>query len=68
VIGLNFITIKAALRTKINSSLILKTDYVNLRNLSVKRFVDKSTEIYPMYKDGKIYAAIQNGDHLFYEK
>lgn len=30
--------------------------------------VGKSTEIYPMYKDGKIYAAIQNGDHLFYEK
>ncbi|CAI8762907.1 serine hydrolase [Chryseobacterium sp. IT-36CA2] len=30
--------------------------------------VKKSTEIYPMYKDGKIYAAIQNGDHLFYEK
>ncbi|MEF9479341.1 serine hydrolase [Chryseobacterium sp. RRHN12] len=30
--------------------------------------VDKTTEIYPMYKDGKIYAAIQNGDHLFYEK
>lgn len=29
--------------------------------------VEKSTEIYPMYKDGKIYAAIQNGDHLFYE-
>lgn len=35
----------------------------------IKRvLVDKSTEIYPMYKDGKIYAAIQNGDHLFYEK
>ncbi|MFS4430908.1 serine hydrolase [Chryseobacterium sp. S90] len=30
--------------------------------------VNKSTEIYPMYKEGKIYAAIQNGDHLFYEK
>jgi len=30
--------------------------------------VDKSTEIYPMYKEGKLYAAIQNGDHLFYEK
>ncbi|AYZ13083.1 DUF4440 domain-containing protein [Chryseobacterium arthrosphaerae] len=30
--------------------------------------VDKSTQIYPMYKEGKIYAAIQNGDHLFYEK
>ncbi len=30
--------------------------------------IGKSTEIYPMYKEGKIYAAIQNGDHLFYEK
>jgi CubicO group peptidase (beta-lactamase class C family) len=30
--------------------------------------IEKSTEIYPMYKDGKIYAAIQNGNHLFYEK
>ncbi|PWW17193.1 serine hydrolase [Chryseobacterium sp. AG844] len=35
----------------------------------IKRvLINKSTEIYPMYKDGKIYAAIQNGDHLFYEK
>ncbi|MDQ1854925.1 serine hydrolase [Chryseobacterium sp. WLY505] len=35
----------------------------------IKRvLVDKSTEVYPMYKEGKIYAAIQNGDHLFYEK
>ncbi|AZA90295.1 Esterase estB [Chryseobacterium nakagawai] len=30
--------------------------------------IEKSTQVYPMYKDGKIYAAIQNGDHLFYEK
>lgn len=30
--------------------------------------VDKSTQVYPMYKNGKIYAVIQNGDHLFYEK
>ncbi len=30
--------------------------------------VKNSTEIFPMYKDGKIYAAIQNGDHLFYER
>lgn len=30
--------------------------------------VDKSTQIYPLYKDGKVYAALQNGDHLFYEK
>lgn len=30
--------------------------------------VDKATQVYPMYKDGKVYAAVQNGDHLFYEK
>lgn len=30
--------------------------------------IEKSTQVYPMYKEGKIYAAIQNGDHLFYEK
>ncbi|WP_250255656.1 class A beta-lactamase-related serine hydrolase [Chryseobacterium sp. Marseille-Q3244] len=35
----------------------------------VKRvLLEKSNEIYPMYKDGKIYAAIQNADHLFYER
>ena len=33
-----------------------------------RALIEKSTEIYPMYKDGKIYAAIQNGDHEFYEK
>ncbi|MBV8324974.1 class A beta-lactamase-related serine hydrolase [Chryseobacterium sp.] len=33
-----------------------------------RALVEKSTEIYPMYKDGKLYAAIQNGDHLFFEK
>lgn len=30
--------------------------------------VDGSTEIYPMYRNGILYAAIQNGDHLFHEK
>lgn len=30
--------------------------------------IEKSTQVYPMYKEGKIYAAIQNGDHMFYEK
>ncbi|MGH1518136.1 serine hydrolase [Chryseobacterium sp. JK1] len=30
--------------------------------------IEKSTEVYPMYKEGKIYAAIQKGDHEFYEK
>ena len=34
----------------------------------VKRFlVKKSTEIFPLYKDGILYGAIQNGEHLFYE-
>lgn len=30
--------------------------------------VDKTIQVYPMYQDGKMYAAVQNGDHLFYEK
>ncbi len=30
--------------------------------------VDKTIQVYPMYQDGKVYAAVQNGDHLFYEK
>lgn len=30
--------------------------------------IDKSTRIYPLYKTGKLYAIIQNGTHLFYEK
>ncbi|RXM51676.1 MULTISPECIES: serine hydrolase [unclassified Chryseobacterium] len=35
---------------------------------SKRVLVDKSTQIYPMFKDGKVYAAVQNGEHLFYEK
>ncbi|UKB82629.1 class A beta-lactamase-related serine hydrolase [Chryseobacterium sp. MEBOG06] len=33
-----------------------------------RALVEKSTEIYPMYKEGQVYAVIQNGNHLFYEK
>lgn len=34
----------------------------------VKRILQKeSTEIYPLYKDGIIYGAVQNGIHLFYD-
>tara|TARA_R110002051_G_scaffold201693_1_gene268495 strand:- start:28829 stop:30310 length:1482 start_codon:yes stop_codon:yes gene_type:complete len=34
----------------------------------VKRFlVKESTEIFPLYKNGVLYGAIQNGEHLFYE-
>lgn len=35
---------------------------------SKRVLIDKSTQIYPMFKDGKVYAAVQNGEHLFYEK
>lgn len=34
----------------------------------VKRIlVPESTEIFPLYKNGILYGAIQNGEHLFYE-
>jgi CubicO group peptidase (beta-lactamase class C family) len=34
----------------------------------VKRILQKeATEIYPLYKDGIIYGAVQNGIHLFYD-
>lgn len=34
----------------------------------VKRFlVKESTEIFPLYRNGVLYGAIQNGEHLFYE-
>lgn len=29
---------------------------------------DDTTEIYPLYDNGKLYGIIQNGDHSFYEK
>ena len=32
-----------------------------------RALVKGSTTIYPLYKDGKLYGAVQNGDHLFYE-
>jgi len=35
----------------------------------VKRFLIKeSTEIFPLYKDGILYGAVQNGAHMFSEK
>lgn len=38
-------------------------------NRQVKRFlVKESTEIYPLYKNGVLYGAVQNGEHLFSEK
>ena len=34
----------------------------------VKRILVKDkTEIFPMYKNGTLYGAVQNGEHLFYE-
>ncbi len=36
---------------------------------NVKRFlVKENTEIFPLYKDGVLYGAVQNGAHLFSEK
>lgn len=38
-------------------------------NRQVQRFlVEESTEIFPLYKNGVLYAAVQNGEHLFSEK
>lgn len=38
-------------------------------NRQVKRFLIKeNTEIFPMYKNGQLYGAIQNGSHSFSEK
>jgi CubicO group peptidase (beta-lactamase class C family) len=33
-----------------------------------RALVEKSTEIYPLYQEGEVYAVIQNGTHQFYEK
>lgn len=41
----------------------------NQANRQVKRFLFKeSTEIFPLYKNGVLYAAVQNGEHMFSEK
>lgn len=38
-------------------------------NRQVKRFlVQESTEIFPLYKNGILYAVVQNGEHMFSEK
>lgn len=40
----------------------------NPASRQVKRILQKeSTEIYPLYKDGVVYGAVQNGIHLFYD-
>ena len=41
----------------------------NVENRQVNRFlVDVSTEIFPLYKNGILYGAVQNGVHKFSEK
>lgn len=41
----------------------------NQTNRQVQRFlVKESTEIFPLYKNGVLYGAIQNGEHKFSEK
>lgn len=40
----------------------------NPKIIQVKRvLLKKSTSIFPLYKNGILYGAIQNGEHLFYE-
>lgn len=41
----------------------------NQSNRQVQRFlVKESTEIFPLYKNGVLYGAVQNGEHKFSEK
>ena len=41
----------------------------NQTNRQVERFlVKESTEIFPLYKNGVLYGAVQNGEHKFSEK
>ncbi len=41
----------------------------NPETRQVKRFlINESTEIFPLYKNGIIYGAVQNGEHMFSEK
>lgn len=41
----------------------------NLENRQVKRFlIKKSNEVFPLYKNGILYGAVQNGEHMFSEK
>ncbi|PWS31439.1 serine hydrolase [Pedobacter paludis] len=41
----------------------------NQTNRQVQRFlVKESTEIFPLYKNGVLYGAVQNGEHKFSEK
>ena len=41
----------------------------NVENRQVNRFlVDRSTEIFPLYKNGILYGAVQNGAHKFSEQ
>lgn len=41
----------------------------NQANRQVKRFlVKESTEIFPLYKNGILYGAVQDGEHMFSEK
>lgn len=41
----------------------------NIENRGVKRFLIKnSTEVFSLYKNGILYGAVQNGEHMFSEK
>lgn len=68
--NLKFYHDKNGISDKTKFILDLKRGICNsTENRQVKRFLIKeSTEIFPLYKNGVLYAAVQNGEHMFSEK
>lgn len=68
--NLKFYHDKDGISDKTKFILDLKRGICNsTENRQVKRFLIKeSTEIFPLYKNGVLYAAVQNGEHMFSEK
>jgi hypothetical protein len=68
--NLKFYHDKDGISNKTKFLIDLKKGICNdIQNRKVKRFLVKErTEIFPLYKDGVIYGAVQNGEHMFSEK
>jgi len=68
--NLKFYHDKDGISDKTKFILDLKRGICNsTENRQVKRFLIKeSTEIFPLYKNGVLYGAVQNGEHMFSEK
>ncbi|WP_136666657.1 serine hydrolase [Flavobacterium sp. H122] len=68
--NLKFYHDKDGISDKVKFLIDLKNGICNNQaNRQVKRFlVKETTEIFPLYKNGVLYAAVQNGEHMFTEK